>query len=81
MIHLAAILIFDSGSKFGVDQKIESPVPVEGQICLFRFHLLSILHQGDINLWWVEPRNVAVQKIWLSILCWVTGVNLNLWRI
>lgn len=81
MIHLAAKLIIGSGSKFSVNQKVESPVLVEGQICLFCIHFLSILHQGDINLWWVEPRNIAVQEIWLSILCWVPGVHLNLWRI
>lgn len=81
MIHKAAKHIIGSGSKFSVDQKIESPVLVERQVCLFSFHFVPILQQADINLWWVEPRNIAVQEIWLSVLCWVTGVNLNLWRI
>ena len=55
MLYTAAKLILLIGSEFSVDQKIEGPVLAERQVCLFCFHLLSVLQQINFNLWWMEP--------------------------
>lgn len=78
--HNAGVLIFCTGNEICMDQKIERPVLAERQIRLLHFHLLPILQQLNFNLGWMEPIHIAVQEIWLSILCWMPWVNLNLWN-
>lgn len=78
--HKAGELILSTRSEICMHQEIERPVLAEWQVWLLHSHLLPILQQINFNLGWMEPRHIAIQVIWLSILCWMPWVNLNLWR-
>lgn len=71
VLHKAGVLIVSTRREICMHQKIERPVLAERQVGLLHFHLLPILQQVNFNLGWMEPRHIAIQVIWLSILCWM----------
>lgn len=82
MHHSASKDVAPCGDEGRIDQALELPLLVEGQVPVGdAVHGLPVLQEFDVNLGWVKASDEAVEDVLLSLLGAGTGVDFDLWRL